>query len=147
VEQLDLADPYDLAIVVLRRNQIPSVPVLAQNHRIPSVLFLGNNAAGSEDLTKALGHERVLIGMPNAGGAREGHVVRYLWSRWMPLLFGAFREALGALRKIGVPLRPVAARLLEWLPEPILAFLFRLLFDSRLAEMGAQPHMNAAWTK
>jgi 2-dehydropantoate 2-reductase len=215
VDWLGPEDVYDLAIVVMRRNQIPLVlPALAQNHHIPTVLFLGNNAAGSQDMIEALGRERVLLGMANAGGAREGHVVCYLWSHWMPLLFGelddrptprahaivrlfrtaglsarivknidaylkthaaglpalagavymaggstrqlahtpdaiklnvqAFREAFLALRAVGVPLRPSATRLLEWLPEPILAFLFRLLLDSRLADMGAQPHMDAA---
>jgi hypothetical protein len=45
---------------------------------------------------------------------------------------------------LGVPLRPSAARLLEWIPEPILVFGSRLFFDSRLADMGAQPHLDAA---
>ena len=215
VERLDPDDAYDLAIVVMRRNQIPSVlPMLAANRRIPSVLFLGNNAMGQQDLIGALRRERVLIGMPNAGGAREGHVVRYLWWRWMPVLFGelddrrtprteaivrlfrsaglparviknvdaylkthaaglpafagavymaggnvrelahspdamklnlqAFREALRALRAIGVPLRPSVTRLFEWLPEPILLFGMRYFFDGRLADMGAQPHLDAA---
>ena len=215
VDRLGPEDAYDLAIVIVRANQIPSVlPPLAKNHRIPSVLFLGNNAAGPQDLIAALGRERVLLGMANAGGARQGHVIRYLWWSWMPLLFGelddvprprtksivkvfrraglsarvvknvdaylkthaaglpalagaayltggqirqlahaptvlklnvqAFREALRALRAIGIPIKPSATRLVEWLPEPVLMFLLRLLFDSRLADMGAQPHLDAA---
>jgi 2-dehydropantoate 2-reductase len=56
VERLGPEDDYDLALVVVRRNQIPSVlPMLAQNRRIPSVLFLGNNAAGAQDMVQALG--------------------------------------------------------------------------------------------
>ena len=215
VDRLGPEDAYDLAIVVMRRNQIPSIlPVLAQNHRIPSVLFLGNNAAGPLDLIDALGRQRVLIGMPNAGGERRGHVVRYLWSRWLQVLFGelddvptprteaivrffrsaglsarvvknvdaylkthaaglpslagavylagghvrqlahssetlklyvqAFREALRALRAVGVPVKPAAIRLVEWIPEPVLSLPLRLLFDSRLVAMGAQPHLDAA---
>jgi len=70
----------------MRRNQIPSIlPVLAQNHRIPSVLFLGNNSAGWRDIIEALGSQRVLIGTVNAGGERMGYVVRYVWSRRLPL--------------------------------------------------------------
>ena len=47
VDHLAPDDAYDLAIVVVRRNQIASVlPMLAQNHCIPNILFLGNNAAG-----------------------------------------------------------------------------------------------------
>jgi len=215
VDHLGPDDTYDLAMVVMRRNQIPSVlPTLAQNRRIPSVLFLGNNAAGPQDLIEALGRERVLMGLGNAGGAREGYVVRYLWKRWMAVLFGeldgartpraqaiarlfrsagfsvriakdvdaflkthaaglpalagatylaggqvrqlarapkamrlnvqAFREALRALRALGIPIRPYATRLVEWLPLPVVTFLFRLVLDSRLADMGAQPHLDAA---
>jgi 2-dehydropantoate 2-reductase len=88
VERLGPEDDYDLALVIVRRNQIPSVlPMLAQNRRIPSVLFLGNNAAGADDIVQALGRERVLTGMVNAGGERDGHVVRYIWARWFPVLF------------------------------------------------------------
>lgn len=215
IDRLEPEDAYDLAIVIMRRNQIPSIlPALAQNHHIPSVLFLGNNAAGPQDLIEALGRQRVLIGMANAGGARQGHVVRYLWSRRLPLWFGelddvptprteaivglfrsagirarvvknvdaylkthvaglpalagaaymaggnirqlartpealklyvqAYREALRALRAVGVPVRPAATRLLEWIPAPIVAFAMRPFLNSRLAEMGAQPHLDAA---
>ena len=88
VERLDPDDPYDLAIVTVRRDQIPSVlPMLARNRRIPSVLFLGNNAAGADDLVAALGRARVLVGFVNAGGERRGHVVRYIWSPRLALLF------------------------------------------------------------
>ena len=67
-DRLGPEDAYDLAIVIMRRNQIRSVlPMLAQNPRIPSVLFLGNNAAGPQDLIEALGRERVLVGLGNAG--------------------------------------------------------------------------------
>jgi 2-dehydropantoate 2-reductase len=215
VDRLGSEDAYDLAIVVMRRNQIASVlPMLAQNHCIPSVLFLGNNAAGPQDLIAALGRQRVLMGMANAGGARDGYVVRYLWWRWLPLLFGeldgamsartaaivrvfrsaglrtrvvknvdaylkthaaglpslagaaylaggnvrqlaktpealqlylqACREALRALRTIGIPLKPSSTWLVEWIPKPILLFLMRMLFNSQLAALGAQPHLDAA---
>ena len=215
VDGLGPEDFYDLAIVAMRRNQVPSIlPVLAQNHRIPSVLFLGNNAAGPQEMIEALGRQRVLMGMGNVGGARQEHVVRYLWRRWLPLLFGelddaptprseaivrlfrsagfssrvvknvdaylkthaagvpamagavylagghvrqlahtpqalklyvqAFREALRALHALGIPLRPSATRLVEWIPEPILVTAMGRFFDSRLAEMGAQPHLDAA---
>lgn len=179
-------DAYDLAIVIVRRNQIPSVlPALTQNHFIPSVLFIGNNASGPHDMIDALGRERVLMGMADTAGERQGHVVRCLWSRRFLLLFGelddvtkprteaivrlfrsaglsarvvknvdaylkthaaglparagavylaggnvrrlarmpealklfiqAYREALRALRAVGIPLRPAATRLMEWI--------------------------------
>jgi len=207
VDRLGPEDAYDLAIVIVRRNQIPSIlPALAQNHCIPSVLFLGNNAAGPQEMINALGRQRVLIGMPNVAGTRQDHVVRYLWLRWFPLLFGelddlptprtetvvrlfrtaglstrvvknvdayqkthaaglpafagavymaggnvrqlahtpealklylqAFREAVRALRTVGIPLRPSATRMVEWIPEPILIFGLRRFCSSRLAVMG-----------
>lgn len=62
----------------------------------------------------------------------------------MKLYLQAYREALRALHAIGVPVRPVATRLAEWLPQPIVLFATRRLLDSRLADMGAQPHLDAA---
>jgi 2-dehydropantoate 2-reductase len=215
VDRLEPEDAYDLAIVIMRRNQIASIlPTLAENHRIPSVLFLGNNASGPQDLIAALGRERVLLGLGNAGGVRQEHVVRYIWRRWMVLLFGeldgartpraeaiarlfrnagfsvriaknidaylkthaagvaplagaaylaggqvgqlahtpealklyvrAFREALRALHALHVPIEPSVTRLVEWLPEPFLLLLLRRFLDSRLAAIGAQPHLDAA---
>ena len=90
VDRLGPEDEYDLAVVIVRRNQVASVlPMLAQAHRIPSVLFLGNSATGPEHLVNALGKDRVLTGMVNAGGERERDtgVVRYLWWKAMPLVF------------------------------------------------------------
>jgi 2-dehydropantoate 2-reductase len=215
VDGLSPLDAYDLAVVIMRRNQIASIlPTLAQNHCIASVLFLGNNAAGPQDLIEALGRERVLLGLGNAGGVRQGHVVRYICPRWMVMPFGeldgartpraeaiarlfrsagfsvhiaknidaylkthaagvpplagatylsggqvrqlahtpealklyvqAFREALRALRALHIPIEPSATRLVEWLPEPALMFLLRHFLDSRLAAIGAQPHLDAA---
>ena len=77
-EQLAPEDAYDLVLVAMRKNQVHSVlPILAANHHTPSVLFLGNNAAGPDELVTALGRERVLMGFGGVGGVRVGHVVRY----------------------------------------------------------------------
>jgi 2-dehydropantoate 2-reductase len=116
VERVGPEDDYDLALVIVRRNQIPSVlPMLALNRRIPSVLFLGNNAAGAKEMVHALGRERVLTGMVNAGGERDGHVVRYIWARWFPILFAELddrptprTEAIARMfRRAGLPARVV----------------------------------------
>ncbi|BBX82691.1 ketopantoate reductase family protein [Mycolicibacterium aubagnense] len=89
VETIEPAARYDVAVVIVRRNQVASVlAVLAEAPRIPSYVFLGNNLAGSADMAAALGGDRVLTGMVNAGGERDGVVVRYLWTRRLPLLFG-----------------------------------------------------------
>ncbi|MGB8646978.1 MAG: 2-dehydropantoate 2-reductase N-terminal domain-containing protein [Anaerolineae bacterium] len=78
VERLAPDDAYELVIVLVRKNQIPSVlPDLAANRNTPNVLFLGNNAAGAEEYVRALGRERVLLGFASSGGTRQGHVIRY----------------------------------------------------------------------
>ncbi|RPI99504.1 MAG: ketopantoate reductase family protein, partial [Chloroflexi bacterium] len=71
-------DAYDLVLVIVRKNQIPSIlPTLAANTCTPNVLFLVNNAEGPRALVEALGHERVLLGFPGAGGERVEGIVRY----------------------------------------------------------------------
>jgi 2-dehydropantoate 2-reductase len=215
VDRLDPDDAYDLAIVVLRRNQIPSVlPMLVQNRKIPTVLFLGNNTAGQEDIIAALGRERLLIGVVNAGGERNGYVVRFIHSRRTPVMLSeldgrpspraeaivhmfkqagldarlhknvdaflkthaaglpglagalymcggdvrrlartpaalrlwvrSYREALRALRAIGVPIVPWSTQFVEWIPEPMLVLVLRFFLDTNLAVVGAQGHANAA---
>lgn len=78
VERLGTDDPYDVALIMVRRDQLADVmPELIANRRIPALLFMLNNPNGTASLVKALGQERVLLGFPGAGGAREGHVIRY----------------------------------------------------------------------
>lgn len=114
VDRLEPDDAFDLVVAILRRNQIASaLPMLAQNHRIPSVLFLGNNAAGPQEMIDALGRERVLIGTVNAGGERQGYVVRYLWTRRLPMVFSELddrptprtEEIVRLFRSAGLPAR------------------------------------------
>jgi 2-dehydropantoate 2-reductase len=79
VEHLDSNEAYDLALVILRKNHVTeTLPVLAANPNIPTVLFLMNNAAGPEEMVNALGKERVMIGFPISAGYFEGYAVRYL---------------------------------------------------------------------
>jgi 2-dehydropantoate 2-reductase len=81
IERLDPQDAYDLVLVIVRKNQIPSVlPDLAVSQRTPNVLFLNNNAAGPHEMVDALGRERVLIGFPGGGGQRDEGIVRYMLS-------------------------------------------------------------------
>jgi ketopantoate reductase len=79
VEELAPDDAYDLVLVIMRKNHALKVlPVLAANQRTLNVLFLGNNAAGSDAYVESLGQERVLIGFPNSAGYREGHIIHCL---------------------------------------------------------------------
>ena len=89
VEQLGPEDRYDFAVVVMGKHQVAAIlPRLSANKQIPSVLFLHNNAAGPQAMIEALGRERVLLGFPDAGGKREGHVIHSLLIRQQPTTLG-----------------------------------------------------------
>ncbi|HOG46091.1 MAG TPA: 2-dehydropantoate 2-reductase N-terminal domain-containing protein [Anaerolineae bacterium] len=114
VEALAPDDRYDLAIVLVRHDQLAgALPTLAANRRIPTVLLMVNNASGPSEAVQALGHGRVLLGFPGAGGARRGHVVRYnvlpgwLQATTLGELDGRstprLRTVAAALRRAGFP--------------------------------------------
>jgi len=89
VERLGTEDSYNLVMVIMGKNYIPSIlPTLASNNATPNILFMGNNAAGPNELVEALGRERVLLGFPKLSGAIYGHVVRYLTGKRPALIFG-----------------------------------------------------------
>lgn len=79
VARLDAADAYDVVLVVLPKNHNAEVlPILRESRQTPNVVFFGNNAAGSEEMTEALGRERVLLGFPGAAAVTDDHTIRYL---------------------------------------------------------------------
>ncbi len=79
VDELNESDHYDLVIVTMRKNQaIKILPVLAANKKVPTFLFMMNNAEGQKRLVEAVGKSRVLIGFPLPGGGRDGHVMRMI---------------------------------------------------------------------
>ncbi|WP_062351886.1 ketopantoate reductase family protein [Herbidospora yilanensis] len=70
------ADGYELITVLVRAHQVDSV--LASLAGLDGdVLFLHNWAAGAQPLGAVIGHERVLLGSPTAGGTMDGDVIRY----------------------------------------------------------------------
>jgi 2-dehydropantoate 2-reductase len=88
-EELSPADAYDLVLVPVRREQLPTVlPSLAASHATPNVVLFGNNAGGPDVLTEALGPDRVLLGFPGASGALRGSTVRYFLIRQQPTTLG-----------------------------------------------------------
>jgi len=79
VQELRASDAYDLVLVVMGKNYVPAIlPALSSNRATPTILFLGNNVAGPDELVRALGSERVLLGFPGLSVARDRHVVRYI---------------------------------------------------------------------
>ncbi|WBB76539.1 hypothetical protein O7602_13810 [Micromonospora sp. WMMD1128] len=67
---------YDLIVVVVRAHQVDAVLESLAGLE-GDVLFLVNWAAGAAPLGAVIGHERVLLGFPTAGGTMDGDVVRY----------------------------------------------------------------------
>ena len=79
VESFEPDDDFDLVLVVMRKDQVLEIlDTLADNLQVPTFLFMGNNAAGPDELVAALGEDRVMLGFPYPGGKRDGHVVRVL---------------------------------------------------------------------
>lgn len=76
VEHLDPDDAYDLIIIPVRKNRIADMlPILAANKKVPTFLFMMNNAAGQSELVSTLGKDRVMVGFPLPGGFLDGRIV------------------------------------------------------------------------
>ena len=75
INRLDPQEVCDYILVIVRKNQVPDLlPVLAEN-RSPNVVFMLNNPSGPEEMTQALGRERVMLGFVFGAGRREGSVI------------------------------------------------------------------------
>jgi 2-dehydropantoate 2-reductase len=105
VEQLAPTDRYDVVLVTVRFDHLPSVlPILAANRQVPTLLFLLNNPAGIQQCEQ-LDLQRVISGFPAVGGVRKGDVVHYMALRQVPTMLG---EADG---RVTPRLRQLAAML------------------------------------
>jgi 2-dehydropantoate 2-reductase len=79
VESLEPEDTYDFVLVILPKQGVSEVlPILGSNRKTPSIMFFGNNAAGHDEMTEALGRERVLLGFPGAAAVAHDDSIRYL---------------------------------------------------------------------
>ncbi|TYL38008.1 alpha/beta hydrolase [Natronococcus pandeyae] len=79
VDSLEPDDDYDLVLVVMGEHQaVQILDTLAENEHVPTFLFMGNNVGGPDEMVRALGKERVMLGFPYPGGKRDGHVMRVL---------------------------------------------------------------------
>ncbi|HMD86002.1 MAG TPA: 2-dehydropantoate 2-reductase N-terminal domain-containing protein [Terriglobia bacterium] len=117
INRLDPDDLYDYVLVVVRKNQVADLmPVLAQN-RSPNIVFMTNNLAGPEELTRALGKDRVMMGFVFAGGKRDGDVIRAISGMGGSKISSPFGEIdgritprltrlIGILRHAGLSAKP-----------------------------------------
>jgi 2-dehydropantoate 2-reductase len=79
IEHLRENDAYELIVVLVRKNQLPSVlPLLAAYKASPKILFMVNNPSGYVDWVNAVGRKRLVLGFAGAGGTLVGNVVHYV---------------------------------------------------------------------
>ena len=81
-------DTYDVVLVTVRKDQLASIlPMLANNHQIPTVLFMLNNPLGIQRY-EIIEPQRVVLGFPSVGGTRQGEVIRYILIRQQQTTLG-----------------------------------------------------------
>lgn len=89
LDQMPPDELYDFCLVPVQKIQLESaLDALKVNTQIPSFLFMVNNAEGPHVMIDALGRERVLLGFANAGGGRDGHIVRLMIAQNKPVTMG-----------------------------------------------------------
>jgi len=97
IGELAIDDLYDYILVVVRRNQVAALlPTLAANHS-PNVVFLNNNLLGPDQIVRALGAQRPMLGFVFAGGKRDGDLIRAIGPFNFPLMPTPFGEISGAI--------------------------------------------------
>ncbi|WP_114748574.1 ketopantoate reductase family protein [Pleomorphovibrio marinus] len=86
VDRMPEEEYFDVCVVLIQKTQLrDALPALAKNPHIPSFLFMHNDSEGPQSMIDALGHEKVLLGHVNAGGERDGHIVRYMVAEKMTM--------------------------------------------------------------
>lgn len=112
VEEMPANEYYDFCLVVVQKIQLASaLEALKVNRVIPFFMFMVNTAEGPKAMLDALGAERVVLGFANAGGERDGHLVRLMVAKGKAVTMGepdgVISERLQTLastfREAGVP--------------------------------------------
>ncbi|MCD4753991.1 MAG: hypothetical protein K8R40_13050 [Anaerolineaceae bacterium] len=76
IETLTPEDAYDIILVTLRRNNHDQViPILAENTTTSTILFLGNNLGGAEDILAQIPAEKVMLGFGGTTGEKRGDII------------------------------------------------------------------------
>ncbi|MCC5988570.1 MAG: ketopantoate reductase family protein [Pararhodobacter sp.] len=60
------------------------------------------------------------------------------------LCLRGMRECFAALKALGYPMEPARLRLVFWLPDMLLAWLFRLMLRTKTADIGMERHLRNA---
>jgi hypothetical protein len=56
----------------------------------------------------------------------------------------AMREGFKVLRALHIPIVPSKLKIVEWLPEPVVIFLMKLMVDTKEAEITMAGHVKVA---
>jgi len=79
VDDMPAEERFDVCLVLVRKTQLAeALPVLARGAGVGAFLFMVNTAEGPQAMIDAVGRDRVLLGFANAGGERDGHLVRVM---------------------------------------------------------------------
>ena len=89
VDQMPADEFFDVCLVLVQKTQLTNaLPVLATNPLIPTFVFMVNTAEGPTEMIDVLGRDRVVLGFSNAGGERDGHVVRLMEAKGKAITLG-----------------------------------------------------------
>jgi 2-dehydropantoate 2-reductase len=89
VDAVPEGEPFDVCLVLVRKTQLAiALEALSAGSGVRAFLFMVNTAEGPQPMIEAVGRERVLLGFPNAGGERVGHVVRLMVARRNAITMG-----------------------------------------------------------
>ncbi len=89
LDAMPTEEHFDVCLVVVQKTQLAeTLPVLAGNACIPTFLFMVNTAEGPQAMIEALGRERVMLSFANAGGERDGHLVRLMVAKRKAVTLG-----------------------------------------------------------
>ena len=75
-DKLNPEDDYDTILVIMQRQQITNIlPILKNNQKVPSIIFIGNNMEGATEYSRVLNEDRILLGFGGVGGYRENQLI------------------------------------------------------------------------
>jgi len=123
VDAMPTREHFDMCLVAVQKTQLDAaLPILAGNASIPTFVFMVNTAEGPRAMIDALGRERVVLGFANAGGERDGHVVRIMVAKRKAVTMGELdgsrserlRTIQAAFAKAGVPVE-ISPNMDAWL--------------------------------
>lgn len=112
VDRMPGDEYFDACLVLVQKLQLKdALKDLTANSRIPAFVFMVNNAEGPQAMIDALGRERVLMGFANAGGERDGHIVRLMVAKGKAVTLGELdgsrsrrlQEIASAFQEAGFP--------------------------------------------